>query len=148
MQFFVDSDMQPDHKRIYRSERKRLAMLMKKPEPSTPESKQNSPAVNPPVTPPLPISSAERRKGPKTRITIRYDVGFGNLIYLRGKGANLSWERGVQLRNVKSDEWVWETETAFTSCEFKVLINDKIYELGDNHTLNCGTSIHYSPKFN
>jgi hypothetical protein len=28
------------------------------------------------------------KKGPKTRIIIKYDVGFNNVIYLRGKGAS------------------------------------------------------------
>lgn len=87
------------------------------------------------------------KKGPKTRITVKYDIGFGNYLFLRGKGANLSWEKGVALKNVKNDEWVWETDLAFTSCEFKVLINDSIYEIGDNHTLTCGASIQYTPRF-
>lgn len=87
------------------------------------------------------------KKGPKTRIIIKYDVGFNNSLSLRGKGANLSWDRGVSLKNVKPDEWVWETETSFATCEFKVLINDRQYEAGNNHTLACGASIQYTPKF-
>lgn len=87
------------------------------------------------------------KKGPKTRITVKFDAGFGNHLYLRGKGANLCWEKGVALKNVKHDEWFWETDLAFTSCEFKVLMNDKHYEIGDNHTLTCGASIQYTPRF-
>lgn len=86
-------------------------------------------------------------KGPKTRIVIKFDVGFKNLITIRGKGAGLSWDRGLSLKNTKADEWVWETETLFTTGEFKVLINDTHYELGENHTLRCGASIQYIPKF-
>lgn len=117
-----------------------------KPQPSPPAQLAGSSSAIQPNT--VPLSSVERRKGPKTRIAIKYDVGFGNAIYLRGKGALLSWDKGILLRNVKTDEWIWETETPFTSCEFKVLINDKTYELGANHTLTCGSSIQYSPKFN
>lgn len=98
-----------------------------------------------------PVASEGRapdmKKGPKTRIVIKYDVGFGNWLSLRGKGANLSWERGVSLKNLKADEWVWETEALFTTCEFKVLINDRNYETGDNHTLSCGANIQYIPRF-
>lgn len=86
-------------------------------------------------------------KGPKTRIIIKYDVGFNNTLFLRGKGANLSWDKGVSLKNVKNDEWIWETDTPFTTGEFKVLINDKHYEIGENHPLTCGANIHYTPKF-
>lgn len=95
----------------------------------------------------LPISNAKRKLGPKTRVIIKFDSGFGNLLTIRGKGANLSWDRGISLHNSKSDEWVWETTTPFNTCEFKILINDSIYELGENHILNCGTTIQYTPKF-
>lgn len=83
----------------------------------------------------------------KTRITIKYDVGFSNSLYLRGKGANLSWDRGVPLKNVKNDEWVWETDAPFNTCEFKVLINDQRFEEGENHPLNPGGNISYTPRF-
>ena len=87
------------------------------------------------------------KKGPKTRVTVKYDVGFNNTLYLRGKGANLSWDKGIPLKNIKRDEWTWETDALFSTCEFKVLVNDKHYETGENHTLTCGASIQYTPKF-
>ena len=85
--------------------------------------------------------------GPKTRITIHFDVGFPNALYVRGEGADLSWDKGHLLKNVKSDEWIWETNKPFTTCQFKILINDYEYEIGDNHLLTCGASVHYTPKF-
>lgn len=83
----------------------------------------------------------------KTQITIKYDVGFPNQLTIRGNGANLSWDRGQPLKNIKRDEWVWETDVPFTHCEFKVLVNDRHYETGDNHHLTHGTSIVYTPHF-
>ncbi len=91
--------------------------------------------------------AVEGRKGPRTRIVVKYDVGFNNSIHIRGYGANLSWERGIPLKNTKSDEWVWETDASFSGGEFKVLINDKHYEAGDNHKLNSGATIQYTPRF-
>jgi hypothetical protein len=93
------------------------------------------------------FASGPKKKGPITRVTVKYDVGFSNALYLRGKGANLNWDRGVMLKNVKSNEWLWETDVPFSSCEFKVLINDRQYEVGENHPLTCGTSIQYTPRF-
>lgn len=87
------------------------------------------------------------QKGSKTRIIIKYDVGFKNSLYLRGNGTSLNWEKGIPLKNVKNDEWVWESDQPFTSLEFKVLINDKQYEQGDNHRVLCGGTIQYTPKF-
>jgi len=95
----------------------------------------------------LPISKEKRKLGPKTRVIILFDTGFGNHLTIRGKGANLTWERGIPLHNSKTDEWIWETNTPFNTCEFKILLNDKAYELGENHLLNCGTTIQYTPKF-
>lgn len=82
-----------------------------------------------------------------TRVTIRYDVGFNNHIFIRGKGAGLSWDRGVLLKNTGPDEWIWETTHSFETCEFKVLINDQHYEAGDNRTLQEGTWVQYTPTF-
>ena len=92
--------------------------------------------------------TSEKKGSSKTRITVKFDVGFPNQLYIRGKGGNLSWEKGIAFKNTKSDEWVWETDAAFTQCEFKVLINDRIYENGENHVLNQGASLLYSPQFN
>lgn len=93
------------------------------------------------------FSSSDMKPIKKTRILIKYDVGYNNNLYLRGKGANLSWDKGIALKNIKSDEWIWETDQSFTPGEFKVLINDKQYETGENHVLTCGANIQYTPNF-
>ncbi len=93
-----------------------------------------------------PSSATACTKG-KTRITVKYDVGFPNTLYLRGEGPSLSWHHGVKLRNVKPDEWVWETDQPFPAGEFKVLINDTTYEKGVNHKLIPGANVVYTPSF-
>jgi len=92
-------------------------------------------------------SKAQLNKSGETRIVIKYDVGFNNQLFLRGKGANLSWDRGIKLRNIKNDEWVWETDLPFSICEFKVLINDQHFEQGENHRLTPGAIVQYTPSF-
>jgi hypothetical protein len=91
--------------------------------------------------------AAMKKTQPKTRITIKYDVGFNNELYLRGHGCELSWDKGIPMKNIKNDEWVWETHRHFSECEFKVLINDQCYECGENHALHCGHQIQYTPNF-
>lgn len=81
------------------------------------------------------------------RVVVKYDVGFNNVLYIRGQGAGLSWDKGVALKNVSADEWVWEPSVAFNDCEFKVLINDSSYEGGENHHLAPGSSFQYTPSF-
>lgn len=82
-----------------------------------------------------------------TQVVIKYDVGFGNTLTIRGQGAGLSWDKGIQLKNVKPNEWVWETNATFAIAEFKVLINDRIYETGPNHPIKCDAKIQYTPRF-
>ena len=91
--------------------------------------------------------SKNGNKSTVTRIVIKYDAGFPNTLFLRGSGANLSWNVGIKLKNINSNEWIWETSTPFSSCEFKVLVNDQYYETGDNHTISYGNSIEYTPSF-
>lgn len=99
-------------------------------------------------TPGLTQSNDQKKaKSDLTRVVIHYDVGFKNGLFIRGKGANLSWDKGIALVNTRPDEWVWETDQVFNSCEFKVLINDANYEQGNNHTLTCKHSLEYTPSF-
>lgn len=91
--------------------------------------------------------STVKKQGPTTQIKIIYNVGFPNNLFIRGQGAGLSWEKGIQLKNIREDEWLWETNEIFPSCQFKLLINDSQYENGDNHEIRCGSSIEFSPHF-
>lgn len=90
---------------------------------------------------------AKRPKAKVTRITIRYDVGFPNELFIRGEGGGLSWEKGTPLKNISKDTWVWETRRHFHSLEFKVILNDALFEEGENHSIACGSSTEYSPCF-
>lgn len=86
-------------------------------------------------------------KSPLTRVTVRYDVGWDNAVFVRGRGATLSWNKGTKLKNVGANTWVWETRSKFTDCEFKVLINDTIYEEGANRALQSGVEVEVQPDF-
>ena len=84
----------------------------------------------------------------KTKITVQYDAGFQNALYLRGEGLpGLNWDRGVPLKNVSADEWVFETDASFNDGQFKILINDVVYEVGENHPLKKGSAISINPQF-
>jgi hypothetical protein len=89
----------------------------------------------------------EEQHAGSTRVLIKYNVGFKNNLYIRGHGPGLTWDRGVLLKNVGPDEWVWEPSTPIANCEFKVLINDEKYEQGENHRISGGKLFQYTPKF-
>lgn len=89
------------------------------------------------------------RKKKPAKIVIHYDAGFPNTLYVRGSGVpGMNWSRGIPLKNTKKDEWIIEIDQPFTSAEFKILINDKVYEQGENHRITPGSSVRITPKFN
>lgn len=84
----------------------------------------------------------------KTTITVKCNCGFPNNLYIRGEGIpGLNWNKGVLLKNVQTDEWKWETEATFSNGQIKILFNDKMYEQGNNHLIECGKTITFVPKF-
>ncbi len=87
-------------------------------------------------------------KTEKTKITVKYDCGIPNSLYIRGEGAEtLSWDQGISLTNISPDEWVWETERPCTHIEFKILLNDNRYEIGENHIVKYGAIETINPCF-
>lgn len=130
-------------------------MTIKRNQPSgqiTPSNSQSNPSNTSPHYSPLHSNTTstpygESKKRLHTRITVKFDVGYNNTLYIRGKGANLSWDHGTPLKNVAPDEWVWETDAPFTQCEFKILINDHQFEQGENHLLTVGKSVQFTPFF-
>tara|TARA_X000000368_G_scaffold405889_1_gene383531 strand:+ start:1388 stop:1723 length:336 start_codon:yes stop_codon:yes gene_type:complete len=83
----------------------------------------------------------------KTTIAARVDVGFGNNLYIRGEGAGLSWDVGVIMNNLSPYEWVWETKSAKKRIEYKFLINDELWENGENQSTSPGGTSITAPTF-
>ena len=84
------------------------------------------------------FSPARKKKGNDSDQDPRQRGIWAILLAIRGQGAGLSWDKGVALKNLSADEWVWETDASFKDCEFKVLLNDQRYEEGENHRLKKG----------
>lgn len=82
-----------------------------------------------------------------TRIIANVDVGWGNMLYIRGEGAGLSWEQGVPMLCNNDTEWHWTAETDAEPISFKFLVNDEKWAAGENVTINAG-DVHIStPTF-
>jgi hypothetical protein len=94
-----------------------------------------------------PKAKSPTKKALKTSIIARVDVGFGNQLYIRGTGADLSWEKGLPLENVSAYEWAFATTKAKSDVTFKFLINDELWAEGDNVTVARGGSSISSPVF-
>lgn len=83
----------------------------------------------------------------KTTIVVKYDVGIGNSMVLRGDGPGLSWETGTVMENTDSDTWQWSTSSAKSAFAVKFLINDAGWSQGENFVVKPGTTSGFSPSF-
>ncbi len=69
-------------------------------------------------------------------------------MFIRGEGAGLSWDAGIQMENAGNDVWVWTTNEAGTAAvSFKFLINDESWCAGDNMTAEAGETTTLYPSF-
>ena len=82
-----------------------------------------------------------------TTITARINVGFGNALFLRGEGAGLSWDRGVQMTCVSANEWLITLPESARPVVFKFLINDATWSTGSDYSAVPGTSTLLTPAF-
>ena len=94
-----------------------------------------------------PKAKTTAKKALKTSSIARGDVGFGNQLYVRGTGADRSWEKCLQLENVSSYEWAFATTKAKSDVAFKFLINDELWAEGDNIIVAEGATSISSPVF-
>lgn len=81
-----------------------------------------------------------------TKIVAEVDLGWGNNLYIRGEGANLSWSQG-HLMDWVDGVWTWSTTQASGELEFKFLINDEIWCEGENLSVKAGDTSKTSPLF-
>ena len=81
-----------------------------------------------------------------TTIEVKMDVGFGNAVYLRGQGAGLTWEHGQPLVCVDAKTWRWTGEVK-DPIKFKLLLNDKIWSVGNDLVIAPGQKIEIAPEF-
>lgn len=101
----------------------------------------------PTPAPAAPAIKSVTSKPVTTTISAKIDVGFGNALFVRGEGAGLSWDKGLQMECVQSDLWrivLAESARAYT---FKFLINDTTWSAGPDFTAACGTSVTLTPEF-
>jgi len=82
-----------------------------------------------------------------TRIEAQIDVGFGNTLYIRGEGPGLSWERGIAMACTSDDRWAVSIPDASRPVVCKFLINDIVWNDGDDFVVMPGTSISFAPAF-
>jgi hypothetical protein len=82
-----------------------------------------------------------------TTVTAKIDVGFGNVVFLRGEGPGLSWNAGLPLDNIGSDEWSISLSGVKQPVVFKFLLNDATWSVGEDYVIEPGTKVTFKPEF-
>ena len=82
-----------------------------------------------------------------TVITAKIDIGFGNLLYLRGEGPGLSWNAGLPLDCVKDDQWSIVLPETSKPIVCKFLINDLTWSAGPDCVVEPGKKVTLTPSF-
>ncbi len=99
-------------------------------------------------TAPKAAKPADKPNPVTTVVIVKFDVGHGNTLYLRGDGHSLDWEKGVPMENVGGDEWRWTTNEAREGVlAFKLLINDVTWSTGENMYAPFGETSTFYPSF-
>ena len=86
-------------------------------------------------------------KRSKTVIEAKIDIGFGNLLYIRGDAPGLSWRRGVPMDCKGTDSWSVSMSDTNSAFEYKVLINDIHWAVGGNNIAQPGVTSTTEPSF-
>jgi hypothetical protein len=94
-----------------------------------------------------PATETRRISQSVSTVAAKIDVGFGNALFIRGEGPGLSWDKGTLLECRDDSIWVWSGDTGKEEIEFKLLLNDQVWAVGDNVTLAAGKTIEVVPRF-
>lgn len=113
--------------------------------------KVNTPAkkrrTSPAPTPATPSATVVVRAPVFTTITARIDIGFGNALYLRGEGADLSWDRGTLMNCIADNCWSLELPASTRPVIFKFLVNDLSWSAGQDYVVASGDTLAITPTF-
>ncbi|MHB1309451.1 MAG: hypothetical protein ACYDC1_13270 [Limisphaerales bacterium] len=80
-------------------------------------------------------------------VQAKIDVGLGNILFIRGQGAGLSWDTGKPLTCVDGSTWIWSAPPSMDRVQFKLLLNDQVWCQGDDLTAEKGRTTELTPVF-
>lgn len=115
---------------------------------NTPAKKRRTSAAPTPAPKPATPSATVVVGAPVfTTITARIDIGFGNALYLRGEGADLSWDRGTLMNCIADNCWSLELPASTRPVIFKFLVNDLSWSAGQDYVVASGDTLAITPTF-
>lgn len=93
-----------------------------------------------------PVATKTKPAVKEATIEARIDVGFGNSLYVRGAGSDLSWDHGTPLTCVDGTTWRWSAPVT-GEVTFKLLLNDSVWAQGEDLKVAPGQKVEATPVF-
>lgn len=95
------------------------------------------------------IATVSKVEASQNLVTVRCSLKEGNTLFIRGeKGGKLSWDEGIAMAQIQPGVWVCTTTAPLTNdTQYKFLVNDKVWEEGDNRKVKAGNLEARDPKF-
>jgi len=115
------------------------------PKKKAPEAPKAIPVALPSMKKPVAGVPAPAPVG--STVMAQIDIGFGNLLFVRGEGAGLSWTSGVAMDCAADDQWKITLPPSKDPVVFKLLINDLIWSNGENYQAAPGETVVLVPSF-
>jgi hypothetical protein len=81
-----------------------------------------------------------------TEIKIRCDVPLGHSLKIHGEGGDLDWTSGHPLIKEGEGVYVYHMEGVKEQAKYKLVLDNGIWESGDDHTVKAGTSQEITPN--
>jgi hypothetical protein len=125
--FFADGE-------IAKSEKSKKSAASKKAKKSTAPNKEKT------------VPAAE--KSTITTVEVKKLMGIGNKPFLRGSGAGLSWEKGVEMEFQEIGKWTWSAPANLSEViEIQIYSNDGDADHKGKYTLQLGQRLEIIPEF-
>lgn len=82
-----------------------------------------------------------------TVITASIDIGFGHILFIRGEGPGLSWDKGLPMTCIADDQWRISLGETSKPIVFKFLVDDLSWSTGSDFVAAPGSAILVEPTF-
>ena len=82
-----------------------------------------------------------------TTIIAQIDIGFGNILYIRGNGGGLSWDQGLAMENATADQWRITLGKTTKPVTYKFLVNNLTWSAGEDYVIEPGSTVTLVPTF-
>ena len=92
------------------------------------------------------VSAAE--KSSITTVAVKKLMGIGNKPFLRGSGAGLSWDKGVEMEFQEIGKWTWSAPVDLSEAiEIQIYRNDGEADRKGKYSLRLGQRLEIMPEF-